>query len=68
MGERGNTLNRGASEAEQIQSKGALAMAKRVARSRLKRIFAEELKQREAEQQHSMPHSVAAEAKATVAG
>jgi len=66
MGERGKTLNRGASEASQIQSKAALEMAKRVARSRLKRIFAEELKQRESEQQHSLSRSAAA--KATVAG
>ena len=68
MEEHARRLNPGASEANQIQSKAALAMAKRVARSRLKRIFAEELKQREAEQQHSLSRSATAVAKATIAG
>jgi hypothetical protein len=53
MAESEKTLKRVVSEAGQIQSKTALAMAKRAARSGLKRIFDEEAKQGESEQ-HSL--------------
>ena len=50
MAEREKTLR----EASQIQSKTALAMAKRAARSELKRILDEEVNQWESERQHSL--------------
>jgi hypothetical protein len=40
--------------ASKIRSKTALARAKRAARSELRRIFAEELKQRELERRHGL--------------
>jgi hypothetical protein len=49
MAKRVRTLKRVASGASQIQSKSALARAKRAARSELRRIFDEELKERESE-------------------
>jgi hypothetical protein len=54
MGEREKTSKRVASEVGKIQRKTALAMAKRAARSELKRIFDQELRQRVSEQQHSL--------------
>jgi hypothetical protein len=40
--------------ASKIQSKTALVKAKRAARAELRRIFDEELKERESERQHSL--------------
>ena len=60
MAECANTLKRAASETRQNQNKNALAMAKRAARSELKRIFDEEVKQGESEQ-----HSLSQPAKAS---
>jgi hypothetical protein len=59
MAERAKTLKRAVSETGQIQSKTALAMAKRAARSELKRIFDDEAKQGESEQ-HSLSRPAAA--------
>jgi len=53
MGEREKTLKRVPGEPSKIKKKTALAMAKRAARSDLRRIFDQELRQRELEQQHS---------------
>jgi hypothetical protein len=53
MAEREKTSNRVTGDAGQIRSKSALARAKRAARSELRRIFNEEVKQRESERQHS---------------
>ncbi len=52
MAERAKTLKRAASESRQNQNK-TLALAKRAARSELRRIFNEEVTQRISEQQHS---------------
>jgi hypothetical protein len=60
MGDRNPASDRAASEASQIQSKPALAKAKRAARSELKRIFEEEAKQRESERQNVLSRPAAA--------
>jgi hypothetical protein len=53
MTERAKTLKRAASEIRQNRNKTVLAMAKRTARSELKRIFDDEVTQWISEQQHS---------------
>jgi hypothetical protein len=59
MAERAKTSRRAASETRQNHSKTALAMAKRAARSELRRIFDEEMTQRISEHQRSRPASAA---------
>ena len=54
MVESAKKLKRVSSEASQIQNKTALAIAKRAAKSELKRIFDEEVKQWVSERQHSL--------------
>jgi hypothetical protein len=60
MAESEKTLKRVASEASQIQSKTALAMAKRAARSELKRIFDDEVTQWTLEQQQTRSRTATA--------
>jgi adenosyl cobinamide kinase/adenosyl cobinamide phosphate guanylyltransferase len=59
MAERAKTSRRAAGETRQNYSKTALAMAKRAARSELRRIFDEEMTQRISEHQHSRPATAA---------
>jgi hypothetical protein len=60
MAERAKTLKRAANETRRNHNKTALAMAKRAARSELKRIFDDEVTQWITEQQHSRSRSAAA--------
>ena len=53
MEERAKTLKRADSKTRQNRNKTALAMAKRAARSELKRIFDDEVTQWTSEQPHS---------------